>query len=203
MCPGISSNADVQLWDCQADSSTSDQFWKWRDVTLFEEGGEQRAFGRLENRASGKCLDVIGDDPSTEPQTGDRFAIWDCGDAGGNTKQHWHLHSNDFLWNSLHGCLDITGSPGTSNGDVARTDNCEFNDPAGTDQSWQMDPVLPTCSAFSCPAGYLPKPDVAGVAGSTRNACCDVACSAFSCPSDHLPKPYAAKKCWFKPCSLL
>jgi len=160
----------VQINEC---GDSHFQYWKWKGIQHFHEGEWLRKFGRLENRASGKCLDVLGD----HPVTGDRVALYECTSETVQTKQFWHLHWNNFLWNSFFACLDVEGLPGINNGDYVATFACEFDDFDTTDHRWEMDP--PPCTMFSCPANYMLKTSAENIFGTSSATCCEAAPTAY------------------------
>jgi len=97
--------------------------------------GGLNAGGLLENKLSGKCIDVAGS-PGTA--NGAWLQLWDCEfGSPSTTDQRWTFTSDGFIQNVLSGrCIDVLGSHGTANGTRLQLYDCDFGNPSTTDQRW-------------------------------------------------------------------
>jgi hypothetical protein len=148
--PGSASESRVQLMGCQIDRATSvtsptDQVWR------FVPGS-----GRVQNVASGRCLDVAG--PAADQVEHSDVVLSDCDatELPENADQQWGLNALGYLVNLSSGrCLDLTGAQATSNGVGATVAACQYGYSGAleglgssyvgltesdrrTDQSWSM-----------------------------------------------------------------
>jgi hypothetical protein len=76
--PGTDNGLILQLWDCEAPGSPTDQRW-----TL-------TADGYLQSQISGRCADVPG---AQGTASGSVLQIWDCEFNTSNTDQRWYFQS--------------------------------------------------------------------------------------------------------------
>lgn len=102
--------------------------------------------GLIVNRVSGKCIDVRG---TPGVANGAQVQLWDCeysGEVDGTpSDQYWTFTRSGFIRNAVSGkCLDVPGSPGTTNGLRLILWDCErvSGDANGapTDQRWERRP---------------------------------------------------------------
>jgi hypothetical protein len=126
-------NTPVILWDCNSNSSRTDQRWEFIDG------------GFIRNTLSGRCIDVPG---APGKDNGARLQLYDCESSGFNrdngsrTDQRWEIIDGEFIRNTLSGkCIDVDGAPG--NGTQLQLSDCKssgFNRDNGlpTGQRWRL-----------------------------------------------------------------
>lgn len=117
-------------------------------AALFLSTGEASAQGKfIVNQLSGKCIDVAG---APGVKHGTALQLYACeftgySPDGAATDQRWEFLPQGFIRNTLSGkCIDVTGTPGVTNGARLILADCELSgryaDGSQTDQQWQILP---------------------------------------------------------------
>ncbi len=123
--PGTRNTANIELYDCETTSTTTDQKWHFYSPRS----------GFIRNLLSNRCIDVAGA-PGTANTS--NIQLYDCEASVSNTDQKWELTPQGFIRNLLSGrCIDVAGAPGTANTTNIQLYDCETSSTT-TDQKWDI-----------------------------------------------------------------